>query len=429
MNRKILYALLVIGLLGIFMLAACNQKNDPNGTDTTAGGTTAKETEAVTAVPRYDYLEAEVAPDVEIEKSDYTDLKLTIPNTYKVTDKDVADYIVQIRFQNRVAENGTTQVQDKALKLGDDAFIYYKGFLDGKEFDGGSNWDDESPYQLGLGSGSFIPGFEEALVGMIPNATSKEKPAEIKVTFPETYQSEELKGKETTFQIYVVYAIQYAMPEYNKEFVLEDLEYETQVDFYASDKALLKEFEGLVRENLESKMAENIEGAKVEALWEHLVAEITCKNLPKTELDYYFNAYESEMKSEYEYGSAYYGDEFKKVYPTVDDFAIAYFYFEKGTDWRAEIRAMAEKMVKKDMITHAIGEIEGIETVTDEEYEAQIKYWVDAYYGYMTEAEIVQSMGEVFLRESAFAEKMQDWLFSKVQFTYEDGSAIPEIKN
>ncbi len=97
---------------------------------------------------------------------------------------------------------------------------------------------------------------------------------------------------------------------------------------------------------------------------------------------------------------------------------------DKDANWEDEIREMSEKMVKKDMITHAIAELEGIESVTEEEYNAQITYWVNYYYGSMTEADVVQSMGEVFLTESAFSEKMQTWLLSKVTFIYKDGTPV-----
>ena len=97
---------------------------------------------------------------------------------------------------------------------------------------------------------------------------------------------------------------------------------------------------------------------------------------------------------------------------------------EKGANWEAKFTEMAELMVKKDMIAHAIAEMEGMEAVTDEEYKAQIKYWVDYYYGYMTEAEIIQNMGETYLKEAAFTEKMDKWLMDQVTFTYEDGTPL-----
>ena len=426
MNRKTFLILALACLASLLLLASCNKGGDT--TDTTSSDT-AKETEAVTAVPRYDYMEAEVAPDVEIDRADYVGITLTIPNSYKIEDDDVQSYILSgIRFSYRTAVNGTAMVKDQALKLGDDAYIYYKGFVDGKEFEGGSNWDDESAYKLGLGSGSFIPGFEDSLVGIVPNQTSKTNPAEITVTFPEDY-TEELAGKEAVFHVVIEYAVQYTLPEYNREFVETTLKYEAQKDFYASDAALLAEFEEYVYNYLVSQNAQSLENAKIDALWNHLTEKATCKNLVADEVAYYFNAYKSEAEYYFDYYTSMNNAEFKALYPDLGSFAVVYFGFEKGASWEAELTKMAELMVQRDMITHAIGELEGMETVSEEEFKAQVKYWVDYYYGYMTEAEVVQNMGEVFLKEAAFAEKLDNWLMEQVTFTYEDGTPIVSNTN
>lgn len=426
MNRKVLYVMLAAAML-ITPLTACGGDKDPaetgTGTGTGTGSGTAAETEAVTAIPRYDYMTADVAPDVTIDKADYTDLALTVPNSLKVEADDVQAYIQNIRFQYRTAVDGTTMVKDKALSLGDDAYIYYKGFVDGVEFDGGSNWDDESPYQLGLGSGAFIPGFEDALVGIIPDQTSKNDPAEIRVTFPEEY-TEELAGKEATFRVVVEYAVQYTMADYTRDFVENTLKYEAQKEFYASDAALLEEFEAYVYDYLVTQMETDVENAKIDALWNHLTAKAVCQDLPETEVDHYFNAYKSEVEYYYEYYTSSGGDEFLAVYPEIGSFAVVYFGMEKGADWEAEITKMAELMVQRDMITHAIAEAEGMETVSEEEFDEQVQYWVDYYYGYMTEEEIIQNMGEVFLTEAAFASKLDAWLMEQVTFTYEDGTPL-----
>ena len=426
MNRKTFLILALACLASLLLLASCNKGGDT--TDTTSSDT-AKETEAVTAIPRYDYMEAEVAPDVEIDRADYVGITLTIPNSYKIEDDDVQSYILSgIRFSYRTAVNGTAMVKDQALKLGDDAYIYYKGFVDGKEFEGGSNWDDESAYKLGLGSGSFIPGFEDSLVGLVPNQTSKTNPAEITVTFPEDY-AEELAGKEAVFHVVIEYAVQYTLPEYNREFVEKTLKYEAQKDFYASDAALLAEFEEYVYNYLVSQNAQSLENAKIDALWNHLTEKATCKNLVADEVAYYFNAYKSEAEYYFDYYTSMNNAEFKALYPDLGSFAVVYFGFEKGASWEAELTKMAELMVQRDMITHAIGELEGLETVTEEEFKAQVKYWVDYYYGYMTEAEVVQNMGEVFLKEAAFAEKLDKWLMEQVTFTYADGTPIVSNTN
>lgn len=374
--------------------------------------------EAETAAPRYDYLGADVSADVTIRKDQYTGMELKLPASLQITDEAVMDYIQNICFQYRTADNGTTQVKDQPMKWGDDAYIYYKGMLNGEAFEGGSNWDEAAPYTLGLGSGAFIPGFEEGLVGVIPANATKESPAEIHVTFPENY-APELAGKDVIFYVAVEYAVQYTVPEYTRSFVENTLKYEGQKDFYAGDEAYLDEFEGYVREYLESSMAEDVSYAKIDALWDYLTEVAGCQNLPQMELDYYFNAYVDEIEYYYDYYKSYGGAEFTETYPTLDDFAKTYTGVEADGDWKVELMKLSTDMVKKDMIGHAIAEMEGMETVTDEEYQAEIQYWVDYYQGYVTREEVVANMGEAALREAAFSQKIQNWLLEQATFTFE----------
>lgn len=424
MNRKSYLILALAALASLLLLASCSKGGK---TDDTTSADTSKETEAVTAIPRYDYMDAEVAPDVQIDRADYVGVTLTVPNSLKVTEDDVKAYVGNLLFKRRTAVNGTTMVKDQAVKIGDDVYIYYKGFVDGKEFEGGSNWDDNAPYQLGLGSGSFIPGFEDSLVGVIPNQTSKDNPAKINVTFPEEY-TEELAGKDAVFHVVIEYAVQYTLPEYNRAFVVDTLKYEPKESFYASETALLDEFEEYVFNFLVEQNQANVENAKVDALWNHLTEKATCSNHPQAEIDFYFDSYKSEAEYYFEYYTSMGNEEFKTLYPDLEAFAPVYFGLEKGADWKVELTKMATLMVERDMISHAIGEREGLETVSEEEFNEQVKYWVDyylsAYYTPITEAEVIQNMGEIFLKESAFGEKLDKWLMEQFTFTYEDGTAI-----
>ena len=424
-TRKLLSAALAAVLLAA-SLTACSEGNDPAETGTGQGTGTTAETEAVTAVPRYDYMTDNVSANVTIDRASYTNLALTVPNSLKIDEDDVKDYVENIRFQHRTAVNGTAMVKDQPLAMGDDAYIYYKGFLNGVAFEGGSNWEDKSPYTLGLGSGSFIPGFEEALVGIVPNTTSKDAPAEITVTFPDDY-NEELGGKEVIFRIAVEYAVQYTLPEYNREFVEKTLKYQPKLDFYASDAALLDEFEEYVYEYLVAQTASKLTSAQSSALWEHLLDVAECRNLPADEVNYYFGAYESEVKYYYEYYAAYGGENFKKTYPDLGSFAVAYFGLPAGSDWKTEMTKEAEEMVCRDMITHALAEAEGLATITGEEYEAQVKYWMDyysSYYGTVSRDNVIKNVGDAFLRESALSDKVNRWLLGQVDFTYADGTPV-----
>ena len=383
----------------------------------TSADTEPAETE--TRAPRYDYFEADVKADVTIDKSVYTGMQLTLPANLQVTHDDVMDYIEYVLFQYRTADNGSTQMTDKPMKLGDTAYVYYKGMIDGVEFEGGSNWDDASPYALGLGSGSFIPGFEDALVGVIPANTSKDTPAEVHVTFPEDYGSADLAGKAAIFYVAVEYAVEYTIPAYNRDTVENTLQYQGEKDFYASDAAYLTEFENYVKTYLESDLAEDLEYEKINALWNYLTEQTSCQNLPQLELDYYYGAYLEEIEYYYDYYSAYGGTSFKEQYPDFDAFAKSYMGVAADGDWKAELNKLCEDMVKKDMITYAIAELEGMKSVSDEEYKAELKYWVDYYYGYMTEEEILSNMGEEVIRAGALSEKMQKWLLEQATFTFE----------
>ncbi len=143
-----------------------------------------------------------VKPDVAV--GSYTGIK--IPKyEYTVTDADVEKEIGSVR--DRMAES--VEVTDRPAEMGDTANIDFVGKADGKEFDGGS----AKGYDLTLGSGSFIPGFEEGVVGMTLGEVK-----EIPVTFPEDYQAEELKGKPAVFTVTLHKLTGKRLPELDEAF-------------------------------------------------------------------------------------------------------------------------------------------------------------------------------------------------------------------
>ena len=109
-------------------------------------------------------------------------------------------------------------------------------------------------------------------------------------------------------------------------------------------------------------------------------------------------------------------------YPTFDAFANSYVGVGEDGDWKAELQDISKNMVCKDMISYAIAELEDMKTVTEEEFKAELKYWVDYYQGYMTEAEILSNMGEETIRAAAFGEKIQKWLLEQATFTFESAA-------
>lgn len=122
----------------------------------------------------------------------------------EVSDKDVTDMLDKLREQNKV----WTDVS-RAAKKGDKVVIDFQGFLDDKPFDGGT----AEGYELIIGSGSMIPGFEDGVIG-----GKKDKAFDIKVTFPEDYGHKDLAGKETTFKITIHNVMEGKLPELDEAF-------------------------------------------------------------------------------------------------------------------------------------------------------------------------------------------------------------------
>ena len=145
-----------------------------------------------------------------------------------VTDEDVIAAIDKEREKNA----RTINVEDRAIENGDTAVIDFEGFVDGVAFDGGKGEN----HSLEIGSGSFIPGFEEQLVGK--NAGDD---VDVNVTFPEEYHAEDLAGKEATFKVKIHEIKAKEIPELDDEFVQDVSEFDTVAEYKDSVKAKLEE--------------------------------------------------------------------------------------------------------------------------------------------------------------------------------------------
>jgi trigger factor len=154
-----------------------------------------------------------VAVKPEVKLGDFTDLEVTIP-PMTVSDENVEQRLEDIR--QRYAE--IVEKTDEPALLGDTVTIDFEGFLDGVPFEGGKDED----YPLELGSDTFIPGFEQQLVGM---KVGEEK--DVEVTFPEYYHGEDLAGKEAVFKVAIKKITAKKARELNDEFAQEISEFET----------------------------------------------------------------------------------------------------------------------------------------------------------------------------------------------------------
>lgn len=446
--KNIRFLILILALCLCFVLVACNtdknndkQANDQNDSDTTAeesteGGTwdeitvdtTTDETESSgtestsevksegestseeTTEPRFDYFAESMKDYLTLDKSAYESIDVKVSSDYIVDDKIVDEYIQSILFQHREKANGGNKSTTSPIKRGDSAFIFYKGIMNGEEFEGGSNMNDASPYELVIGSGNFVPGFEDALIGVVPANTSPENMVEINLTFPENYY-EELAGKDVTFYVYVSWSIEYTIPEYTESFVRDKLKYESdEEDILAAHKASVKA-------SLEAQAESEIKSLKVNALWNTLIDVADVIKYPEYEVEYYYNYYMEEVEYYHQYYT-YMGMKFDSL----DDFAIQFLGLEKGTDWKAEITKYAKQDVVQTMIYYLISEQENI-PLTDADYDAEIIRLIDYYKENQkkeyTREQIIEMLGEQTLKDGALYTKVQSFLLDRVNVIYE----------
>ena len=193
----------------------------------------------------------ETKPEVKIDKYKGIEIEKI---EYTVKEKDVKEELSKMQEQN----SRLVSVEDRSVEDKDIATIDFEGFVDGVAFDGGKGEN----YDLEIGSGSFIPGFEEQVIGI---KIGEEK--EINVKFPEEYYSKDLAGKDATFKVKVNGIKKKEVPELDDEFAKDVSEFDTLKELKASIK------ERLEKENKEKEKYEK-EDAVIKAICEKMEVEI-----------------------------------------------------------------------------------------------------------------------------------------------------------
>ncbi|MBQ7183873.1 MAG: trigger factor [Clostridia bacterium] len=271
-----------------------------------------------------------VSPDVEI--GEYKGLK-AVKYVRKVTDEDVDQAISQD------AERATTrmEVTDRALKSGDIAKLDYAGTVDGVAFEGGTAKDQS----LEIGSGSFIPGFEDQMIGM---AVGEEK--DLHVTFPEQYHAEELAGKEAVFHVRLLGIEEKVRPEMDDEFAKDVSEYQTFEEYKAAKRA-----------GLEETAEKNADGELEQQLIQQAVDASDC-DIPDAMIESRLDS----MMRQYEMRLAYQG-------MRLNDFLK--YTGQTEEQMRDMYRSEAHNQVKSSLVLKAIADKENVQ-VTDEDVDKLI---------------------------------------------------------
>ncbi len=199
-----------------------------------------------------------VKPEAKVSK--YKGLEIEKVDV-KVSKEDVEAELESVRNKNAEIKS----VEDRKLQQNDISTIDFEGFVDGVAFEGGKGEN----FELTIGSGQFIPGFEDQLVGM---EIGEER--EIKVTFPKEYHAENLAGKDSTFKVKLISIKEKILPELDDEFAKDVSEFETLEEYKKDLKAKVKERkENQAKAERESKaiekLVENVEVEIPEAMIDH----------------------------------------------------------------------------------------------------------------------------------------------------------------
>ena len=292
---------------------------------------------------------AEVATKPEIGLGKYKGVKIDKIDT-EVTEEEVNAQVDRERENN--ARN--IAVEDRPVKDGDMTVIDFEGFVDGVAFEGGKGED----YPLTIGSGAFIPGFEEQLVG-----AEIGKEVEVNVTFPENYQAEELKGKAALFKCTVKEIKEKELPELDDEFASEVSEFET-----------LAEYKEDIKKNLSERKAQEAKRAKEDAVIDAIINDSDIE-IPDPML-------ETEQR--------HMADDFGQRIQ-LQGINLEQYFQITGSSYDTlveQIKPQAEKRIKSRLVLEAVAAKEGIE-VSEEEYVKETERMAEIY---QMEAEKVREM-------------------------------------
>ena len=300
---------------------------------------------------------------------EYTETKST------VTDADVKSKIDSLLEQYATK----TQVKEGTVKEGDNVNIDFVGSLDGEEFEGGNS--NGQGYDLTLGSGSMIPGFEDGIIGHKIGETFN-----IKATFPENYGKEKLNGKEADFKITINYKTDTQLPEYNDEFVAS-----------YTDAASILEYEDSVRKDLVEQKDESDKSQNESAIMQVLVEKVTYNKYPEQEMQDLIDksiAQQEQAASSYGY--------------SLGDYVTARYGFKSEDDFRDYVKGLAEDYMKEKIAVCAVAKDAKI-TVSKEEVDNYKKKIMD-YYSYEDESKLNENYSSEDLVYYALAEKVVDFL-------------------
>ena len=294
----------------------------------------------------------------------------------KVEKSEIADAILEdmdAATKDKKLKKGTE------VKEGDTLNIDYVGRIDGKEFEEGS----AEGYDLKLGSGSFIDGFEEGLVGHKVG----EENIELALAFPLNYQSEELQGKDVVFTVKINSATRPEKPEYNDAFV------KTLGDYKNTE-----EYEKAVEKQIYKTKKEEAEQNQKTEIWSQVLADTKVKQYPEDVVTHYIESFDKQID--------YYADQ-----QGIDrkDFIAKYYGVSTEKELKKQLKDYAQTLVKQEMLVEYIAEKEGISYTDDEAKKLQTDIETQGYTDETVEIETGRTMDQ-YVHIELLYEKVLDFL-------------------
>lgn len=356
---------LLAAILSVCMLAGCGAKDTGNGSETgTATDSTALK-------------------DMDVDKyvtlGEYKGLAASV-DTVEVDEDEWDTLVNNVYYGNITAENGG--IMDRAVETGDTVNIDYEGKKDDVAFDGGT----AQGYDLTIGSGSFIAGFEDGLIGVMPGET-----VDLDLTFPENYGNSDLAGQAVVFTV----TVNYIQPAQDGEFSDEVIS-NFGIDGVTNEEELRQYAYDYLNENAQQNYETNVQQAVMDAF----MANNTFTSVPEALVQKYSDAAESSITS---MASAY----------GVDADTFTQYYY--GQDLATFLSTYAEQTAKQDIALQAVANKENL-NISDEELDQMLQNRATAA-GYDTTSEYIGETSKEDYREYFLYDKVLDYLVENAQIT------------
>ena len=354
---------LLAAILSVCMLAGCGAKDTGDGT----GAATDAGTES-TALKDMDV-------DKYVTLGEYKGLAVSV-DTVEVDEDEWDTLVNNVYYGNITAENGG--IMDRAVETGDTVNIDYEGKKDGVAFDGGT----AQGYDLTIGSGNFIAGFEDGLPG---------ETVDLDLTFPENYGNSDLAGQAVVFTV----SVNYIQPAQDGEFSDEIIS-NFGIDGVTNEEELRQYAYDYLNENAQQNYETNVQQAVMDAF----MANNTFTSVPEAMVQKYSDAAESSITS---MASAY----------GVDADTFTQYYY--GQDLATFLSTYAEQTAKQDIALQAVANKENL-NISDEELDQMLQDRATAA-GYDTTSEYIGETSREDYREYFLYDKVLDYLVENAQIT------------